>query len=470
MTVDRKFLLAIDAEAETDPLYEGVGLLKDFSVKLHIDDSVPPVAKPHRRIPINLREKVEEKLRQLEKDDIIENVDGPTPWVSQPVFPPKSSDPTDIRMCVDMRSANKAILRTRHITPTIEEIVSDLNGAVKFSKLDLNQGYHQLLLDEDSRYITTFTPHIGLWRYKRLNFGICCVSEIFQNAIRQTLGGIPGVLNVSDDILVYGKSPEEHDNNLKQVLSRLREKGLTLNKKKCAFSQDNLGYIFSKEGMSPNPDKVSVLNDASAPSNPTEVRSPLGMANYCSRFIPNYATITEPMRELMKKDTEWHWEKPQEDAFNLLKQSLREDTVTQNYDPKKITEIIVDASLVGLGAILVQDTKDERFVISYASRALTPVEQRYSQTEREALAVVFGCERYHLYVMGSRFTVVTDHKPLVSIYNNPQSNPPARIKRWTLRLQRYDMTVVYRPGKDNPADYLSRHPDPHPKAYRAEME
>ena len=222
--------------------------------------------------------------------------------------------------------------------------------------------------------------------------------------------------------------------------------------------------------MSPDPDKVSALNDASAPSNPTEVRSLLGMANYCSRFIPNYATTTEPMRELMKKDTEWQWEKPQEDAFNLLKRSLREDTVTQYYDPKKTTEVIVDASPVGLGAILVQDTKDERAVISYASRALTPVEQRYSQTEREALAVVFGCERYHLYVMGSRFTVVTDHKPLVSIYNNPQSNPPAWIEHWTLCLQRYDMTVVYRPGKDNPADYLSRHPDPHPKAYRAEME
>ena len=134
------------------------------------------------------------------------------------------------------------------------------------------------------------------------------------------------------------------------------------------------------------------------------------MANYCSHFIPNYAIITEPMREIMKKDTQWQWEKAQEDAFNLLK-SLREDTVTQYYDPKKTTEIIVDASPVGLRAILVQDTKDERVVISYASHALTPVEQRYSQTEREALAVVFGCERYHLYVTRSRFTVVTDHKP-----------------------------------------------------------
>ena len=150
--------------------------------------------------------------------------------------------------------------------------------------------------------------------------------------------------------------------------------------------------------------------------------------------------------------------------------SLRKDIVTQYYDPKKTTEIIADSRPVGLGAIQVQDTKDERVVISYASRALTPVEQRYSQTEREALAVVFGCERYHLYTMGSCFTVVTDHNPLVSTYNNPQSNPPAQIKRWTLRLQRYNMIVVYRPGKDNPANYLSRHPDPHPEAYRAEME
>ena len=266
-----------------------------------------------------------------------------------------------------MRSANKAILRTRHITLTIEEIVSDLNGAVKFSKVDLSQGYHQLMLDEDSRYITTFTTHMGLWRYKRLNFGMCCASEIFQNAIRETLGGISGVLNVSDDILVYGKSPEQHDKNLQQVLLRLREKGLTLNKKKCVFGRDNLkylGYIFSKEGMSPDPAKVSALNDASAPTHPTEVRSLLGMANYCSRFILNYATITEPLRELMKKSTEWQWGEAQEEAFNQLKKSLREDTVTQYYDPKKMTEVIVDASPVGLGAILVQNTKGERVVIS----------------------------------------------------------------------------------------------------------
>ena len=142
-------------------------------------------------------------------------------------------------MCVDMRRVNKEILCTCHITPTMEEIVSDLNAAVKFSKLDLKHGYHQLLLDEDSWYITTFTTHIGLWRYKRLNFGICCASKIFQNAIRETLGGI--------HILVYGNSLEEHNNNLKQVLSQLRKKGLTLNKK-CAFSQYNLkylGYIFT---------------------------------------------------------------------------------------------------------------------------------------------------------------------------------------------------------------------------------
>ena len=218
-------------------LFHGVGLMKDTKVKLHIDESIQPVALPHRRVPFHLRSKVEQKIKELEDADIIEEVDGPTPWVSPIVTPPKPNNPTEIRLCVDMRAPNKAILRERHITPTIEDVLSDLNGAHLFSKLDLNQGYHQLLLDESSRYITTFSTHIGLRRYKRLNFGISCASEIFQNTIRNALQGLEGVLNVSDDILVYAKTALQHKQRLFAVLSRLQEKGLTLNPKKCLFSQ-----------------------------------------------------------------------------------------------------------------------------------------------------------------------------------------------------------------------------------------
>ena len=144
---------------------------------------------------------------------------------------------------MDMRRANQAIQRERHITPTVKEIIGDLNGARVFTKLDLNQGYNQLELAPDSRYITTFSTHLGLRRFTRLNFGVSSAAEIFQNVIRETLSGIPGVTNISDDILVYGSSQEDHDTALAATFQRLREKGLTLNPEKCVYSQSSLGFF-----------------------------------------------------------------------------------------------------------------------------------------------------------------------------------------------------------------------------------
>ena len=164
-------------------------------------------------------------------------------------------------------------------------MLADLNGAKLFSKLDLNQGYHQLLLDESSRYITTFSTHIGLRRYKRLNFGISCAAEIFQNTIRNTLEGLDGVLNVSDDILVYAKDENQHEQCLTTVLQHLRDQGLTLNPKKCSFAQSSityLGYNFRTDGIAVDPDKARDIHEASEPKNPTEIRSFLGLANYCA--------------------------------------------------------------------------------------------------------------------------------------------------------------------------------------------
>ena len=205
-------------------------------MKLHIDDSITPVAQPHRRIPFHVRKQLEEQLEKDEQQGVIECVDGPTPWVSPVVVAPKPKQPGKIRMCVDMRRAN-------HITPTVREIIGDLNGARIFNKLDLNQGKNQLELTPDSRYITTFSTHLGLRRFTRLNFGVSSAAEIFQNVIRETLNGIPGVTNISDDILVYGSSQEDHDKALAATFQRLREKGLTLNLEKCVYSQSSLSFL-----------------------------------------------------------------------------------------------------------------------------------------------------------------------------------------------------------------------------------
>ena len=356
-----------------------------------------------------------------------------------------------------MRQPNRAILRERHLTPTVDDLIRDLNGATVFSKLDLNFGYHQLELAPESRYITTFSTHKGLRRYTRLNFGTSSAAEVFQNAIQQALTSINGVRNISDDIIIFGPDQVSHDATLRAVFERLRSKNLTLNAKKCEYNKSSLeffGYIFSANGVSPDPKKVAAIAQTSPPTTAHEVRSFLGMTNYCSRFIPNYSTITEPLRALTKSDQSCEWTSHHQHAFDHLKTLLTSDTVLAYFNPHQHTAIIVDASPVGLGAILFQQDR----VVAYASRSLTPVEQRYSQTEREALGVLFACEHFNLYVYGAKFTIITDHKPLERIFSNPASRSNARLERWALKLQPYHFTITYSPGKTNPADYLSRHP------------
>ncbi|KAK3740155.1 hypothetical protein QZH41_003823 [Actinostola sp. cb2023] len=274
-----------------------IGQLKDYEVKLHIDPDVKPVAQPHRRVPFHLRAKVEEEINQLLDADVIEKVEGPTPWVSPIVVTPKPKTPDKIRLCVDMRAANTAIERERHITPTVDDIIGQIHGSSVFSKLDLRSGYHQLTLAPESRYITTFATHTGLYRYKRLSFGINAAAEVFQHAISQLLADIPGALNISDDVIVFGQTQNDHDETLEKTLKKFSDNHLTLNAKKCEFNKTSLeffGFVFSDGGMKPDPKKVEDIQNLEPPTNVKELRSVLGMTGYSSRFIPDYATITAP--------------------------------------------------------------------------------------------------------------------------------------------------------------------------------
>ncbi|PIK48557.1 hypothetical protein BSL78_14582 [Apostichopus japonicus] len=185
------------------------------------------------------------------------------------------------------------------------------------------------------------------------------------------------------------------------------------------------------------------------------------MVNYCARFIPNLATISLPLRNLIKKDEQWNWTSRHQQALDTIKETLSKNTVNAFSHASKETEVAVDASTVGLGAILAQRSNPQApaKVVAYASRSLMPTEQKYSQTEREALAIVWACEHFHLFLYGKEFVLVTDdHKPLEYIFNNPASKPPARIERWSLRLQPYVFKVVHKEGRSNPADYMLRHP------------
>ena len=274
--------------------------------------TVSPVAQPQRRIPFDLRHKVESEIRKLEREDIIEKIseDTPTDWVSHVVIVPKQDN--NIWLCVDMRAANTTIKRTRHPIPTVEAVSLELNGASIFSKLDLSQACHELELSPTSRHITTFCTHVGLYRYKRLSYGTNVAAELFQHSLQETLQGIKGVENIAEDIIVFGNTREDHDRALEECLTRLQEHNLTLNLQKCKFLKKNLeffGLVFTEKGISPDPKKVDAFVNTKQPTTVSEVRSlryvseVRGMANYSSKFIKNYATITEPLRQLTRKNT-----------------------------------------------------------------------------------------------------------------------------------------------------------------------
>ena len=335
--------------------------------------------------------------------------------MSPAVIAPKPNK-DDVRICVDMRCANEAIRREKLPIPTVDEVLEELNGSTVFSKLDMNMGFHQIELEEGSRDITTFSAGDSLFRYKRLSFGINSAPEQYQNIVRQTIAGCPGATNIADDIVVHGKTTEDHDRNLVTLLNRLQERNLTLNKDKCKIGMSQivfLGLLLNKHGVGPTEEKVKAIRETEAPTNVAELRSFLGLVSFSARFLPDFATTVEPLRRLTRQRDKWHWGKEENEAFEALKTQLAEASMMAFYDKDVPTEVVTDASPVGLGAILVQEKQGVKRAVAYASRSLSDVERRYSQTEKEALAVFWACERFHLYLSGLQsFELVTDCKAL----------------------------------------------------------
>jgi len=433
-----------------------IGKLSNFQLKLQIDKTVCPVVQPLRRIPIPLRRKVEERILQLERDDIIEKVNGPSKWVSPIVPIPKGNG---IRLCLDMRQANKAILKSNHPLPTIEDLLPELGEAQYFSKLDIAMAFHQIELAEESRDITTFCSHMGLYRFKRLMFGVNSAPQDFQKIMENLLRRCEGVFCFVDDVLVYGNDRTTHDTNLQKVLQILKQRGIVLNKEKCEIGKTTvtfLGHIISKNNIKPSFDRVEALKTCREPTNLMELQGFLGLLNYVSRFLPNVSTLTEPLRELTHKGIPFKWGSRQRTAFNEVKALLSSDLALGCFNPNDETTVMADASPVGLGAVLIQKSQDNiPRIICYVSKSLSDVEKRYSQTEKEALALVWACERLKIYLIGKKFTLLTDHKPLEVIFGG-KNKPCARIERWLLRMQSFDFNVQYIEGKNNIADPLSR--------------
>ena len=437
-------------------IFDGLGLFPgEYSIKL--DPTVQPVVHAPRRVPLALKPQLKEELDRMTRDGVVVKVDEPTDWVNSLVIVEKPRTKR-LRLCLDPRDLNTAVKREHYVMPTLDDITSKLAGSKYFSILDARSGYWQIKLDERSSKLTTFNTPFGRYRFTRMPFGINCAQDIFQKKVDETYEGLDGVTGIADDIIVHGSSVEEHMANLEAMLQRSRDRGVKLNLEKCIFCVTEVpffGHILSADGLKPDPAKITAIKNMDAPANRAELGTVLGMINYLSKFSSKLTDVTAPLRELLKKENEFQWEQQQESSFQCAKDLLTQEPgpVLAYFDETKEVVLQVDASQSGLGAALLQEGKP----VAYASKSLTDTEQRWAQIEKEMYAIAFGCKRYHQFIYGRPITVVTDHKPLESILKKPLSAAPARLQRLMLRLQKYEMTVVHRAGKDIPlADTLSR--------------
>lgn len=264
-----------------------------------------------------------------------------------------------------------------------------------------------------------------------------------------------------DDIVVHGATPGLHDDRLAKVLDVLASHNLTLNGEKCTFAAQAIefvGFRLAADGLSPLHSNVDAVLRLPEPSCPAQLSSFLGMTAFYLRFLPHYSETTAPLRALLKQDAPWSWTPECSAAVHRLKLQLTSPPVLAHFDLQSPTFVTCDASTSAIGAVLSQLQSGNECPVAFASRSLTPTEQKYSVGEREALACVWACERWHMYLYGRHFTLRTDHQALTALLATSGSgHKPLRLYRWSERLQAYNFTTVFTPGRDNVvADMLSR--------------
>ena len=452
---------------------------KEILGRFHMKASAIPVAQKPRSVPYYLQEPLKKWLDQELPGDIFEKVpdDEPITWCSpvvvqlKPKFaevPPEKLEPNMIRASVDLRVPNQYMERSRIAqAPVLEDFTHKFHDCSIWTKLDLRQGYHQLMLHPESRSVATFSTPWGNFRPKRLVFGAKASLDLFDDAMSRIFGDIPQCLNQRDDILIGARNWKEHNETLGSVFQRAEDYGITFNKPKCHFGQSQItfyGYRFDQEGLKPTPEKVQAIYECEPPRSKTEVRSFLGMTSYLSKFIPRYASLTKPLRDLTRTDTKFHWGPTEDKAFKEVKGAITSKDTIAFFNPRLPIMVRVEASYnEGLSAGLFQQSAKGWKPVHFISRSLTDVEKRYSQTEKDALCVKWAKDRFGMYLQGApRFTIVTAHKPLLPMFSKPSVKLPPRIEKWVIDMQDVDFEMKYEPGRDelDPLDFLSRHPLP----------
>ncbi|XLU29618.1 hypothetical protein S245_065684, partial [Arachis hypogaea] len=422
----------------------------EFAIDL-VPGAGPISSAPYRMSLLEMAELKSQLEDLLGKNFIRPSV---SPW-GAPVLLVKKKDGS-MRLCVDYRQLNKVTVKNKYPLPRIDDLMDQLQGASVFSKIDLRSGYHQIRVRDEDIPKTAFRTRYGHYEYTVMSFGLTNAPAIFMDYMNRIFHPYLDkfVVVFIDDILIYSKTEDEHAEHLRTVLQILKDRKLCAKLSKCEFWKSEvkfLGHVVSKQGIAVDPAKVEAVMNWERPTSVTEIRSFLGLAGYYRRFIKGFSQLALPLTKLTRKDVPFVWTPECEESFLALKQILTTAPVLVLPEPREPFEVYCDASLKGLGCVLMQHHK----VVAYASRQLRPHERNYPTHDLELAAVVFALKIWRHYLYGVKFQVFSDHKSLKYLFEQKELN--MRQRRWMELLKDYDFELNYHPGKANVvADALSR--------------
>ncbi|CAH8609833.1 unnamed protein product [Dicrocoelium dendriticum] len=439
-----------------------LGHCTKMQAKLTLLPEAKPVFRPRRPVPHASQALVEHELDRLQQAGVIEQVSF-SQWAAPIVVIRKPNG--SVRLCADFSTGlNAALEPHQYPLPLPDDVFAKLNGGKYFATLDLADAYLQLQVEPESRKLLTINTHRGLYQYNRLPFGVKTAPAIFQQVMDAMLTGLTGAAAYLDDIIIMGGTQEELFQRLDDVMMRIKEYGFRLRADKCKFflkSIKFLGFVIDENGRRPDPENIEAIDRLPAPTDVTTLRSFLGMVSHYSEFLPCMHRLRHPLNQLLMKDVEWNWSVQCQEAFDKLKSLLKSDLLLTHYNPKQEIVVATDASSYGIGAVISHRFPDgSEKAVAHVARALTASEKNYSQIEKEALAIIFAVQRFHKMIYGRRFTLVTDHKPLLAIFGSKKGIPTytaSRLQRWATLLLGYDFGMRYLSTDSiGQADALSR--------------
>uniref|UniRef100_A0A8C5PU31 ribonuclease H n=1 Tax=Leptobrachium leishanense TaxID=445787 RepID=A0A8C5PU31_9ANUR len=461
-----------------------VGCARSATHAIRLSNSTP-FRERSRRIPPRDVEDVRDILQRMEESGIIK--ESRSPYASPIVIVRKKNG--TVRLCIDYRTLNKRTVPDQYTLPRIEDLLNALSGSQWFSVLDLRSGYYQVPLNEEDQEKTAFICPLGFYEFTRMPQGITGAPATFQRLMEKTVGDMnpKECLVYLDDLIVFGRTPEEHEQRLLKVLDRLQAEGLKLSLDKCRFARDSvtyIGHIVSAEGVATDPAKIEAVVNWPRPDTISELRSFLGFCGYYRRFVKDYSKIARELHNLLKvtsviegakvpspKDSFGNkWTSGCEEAFLTLKERLTEAPVLAYADPEKQYVLHVDASMEALGGVLHQSYPEGLRPVAYISRSLTGAEKNYPVHKLEFLALKWAIvDKLHDYLYGTTFEVRTDNNPLTYIQTTAKLD--ATGHRWLAALSSYNFSLKYKPGPKNvSADALSRRPGLLPHEEKEEWE